>query len=75
MELLLDNGFCSFNKDWNGRSVGVIGGRKLAKEAHNGFAGCGGTRDGVLCHKTKKRTHTTHVCACTHAQMQFKCEY
>ena len=30
MELLPDNGLCSFNKDWNGKRVGVIGGRKLS---------------------------------------------
>ena len=68
MELLLDNGCCSFNKDLNGRRVGVIGGRKQSRKhtmaSHDVEGG------GMVSCVMRQRDAPTHVRACTRAQIQ-----
>ena len=70
MELLPDNGFCSFNKDWNGRSVGVIGGRKLFMKHTMALQDVQGGGM-VSCVIRQRNAHSdTHMHACTHVQIQ-----
>ena len=68
MELLLDNGFCSFNKDWNGRRVGEIGGRKPSRKHTMASQDVEG--GGMVSCVIRQRNAPTHVHACMRAQKQ-----
>ena len=59
MELLPENGFCSFNKDWNGKSVGVIGGRKPSGKHTMALHDVEG--GGMVSCVTRERNAPTHV--------------
>ena len=55
-------GVCSFNKDWNGKSVGVIGGRKLSRKHTMASQDVEG--GGMVSCVIRQRNAATHVRTC-----------